>query len=115
MHGNAVYVDKDNITWQGIFVEGQFDSKIQKKLQAEKALKDKVSGFEQSCQGFFSEFIDCFNKSDKKTFKDNLGPFFGSTEQCIDFINVPAYPKFEDKAPEKWNELVTAIKDATDS
>ena len=32
MHGDGVYIDSDRITWTGIFVNGQFDSKIQKKL-----------------------------------------------------------------------------------
>lgn len=46
MDGDGVYVDADQITWTGIFVEGQYDSKIQKKLQAEKVIKDKIAGFE---------------------------------------------------------------------
>ena len=28
MNGDGVYVDAERITWTGIFVEGQFDSKI---------------------------------------------------------------------------------------
>ena len=28
MHGDGVYIDADKITWTGIFVEGQYDSKI---------------------------------------------------------------------------------------
>jgi hypothetical protein len=46
MHGDGVYIDADKITWTGIFVEGQFDSKIQKKLQAEKVIKDKIIAFQ---------------------------------------------------------------------
>jgi len=46
MHGEGVYIDSDKINWTGIFVNGQYDSKIQKKLQAEKILKDKISAFE---------------------------------------------------------------------
>ena len=38
MDGDGVYVDAERITWAGIFVNGQFDSKIQKKLQAEKVI-----------------------------------------------------------------------------
>lgn len=32
MNGEGVYIDSDKITWTGIFVNGQYDSKIQKKL-----------------------------------------------------------------------------------
>ena len=28
MNGEGVYIDSDNITWNGIFVDGQYDSKI---------------------------------------------------------------------------------------
>mmetsp|Transcript_541 Transcript_541/g.1053 ORF Transcript_541/g.1053 Transcript_541/m.1053 type:complete len:94 (+) Transcript_541:197-478(+) len=28
MHGEGVYIDSSKTTWTGIFVEGQFDSKI---------------------------------------------------------------------------------------
>ncbi len=32
MHGDGVYVDSDQVRWEGIFVNGTFESKIQKKL-----------------------------------------------------------------------------------
>lgn len=38
-----------------------------------------------------------------------MGPLFGSSETCIDYVNVAAFPKFEDKPPEKWNEAITTI------
>jgi len=53
MDGEGCYVDADKITWNGIFVEGQYDSKIQKKLQAEKVVKDKINQFEQNSKSFF--------------------------------------------------------------
>ena len=36
MHGEGVYVDADATPWEGIFVNGSYESKIQKKLKAEK-------------------------------------------------------------------------------
>ena len=41
MHGDGLYIDKAGMNWNGIFVKGVFDSKIQKKLQAEKQVRDK--------------------------------------------------------------------------
>ena len=32
MHGDGVYTDADQVRWEGIFVNGTFESKIQKKL-----------------------------------------------------------------------------------
>ena len=53
-------------------------------------------------------FSEAFVKSDKKTFKDNLGPFFATPDVCIDFVAEP-YSKYEERAPDKWNELIKAI------
>ena len=36
MHGNGKYIDNDGIEWDGIFVNNNFESKIQKKLQTER-------------------------------------------------------------------------------
>lgn len=105
MHGDGVYIDADRITWTGIFVDGQYDSKIQKKLQAEKVIKDKIAEYEKKARVFSDQFQEAFGKSDKKTFKDNLAPFFGTTETCVDYVNLEAFPKFEDKPADKWNEL----------
>ena len=113
MSGEGVYIDSDKITWTGIFVNGQYDSKIQKKLQAEKILKDKISSFEIKAKNFFTTFDEAFAKSDKKTFKDNLGPFFGTSDTCIDYVNVETFPKFEDRPADKWNEIVKAIFEDT--
>ena len=33
MHGDGTYIDADQIKWEGIFVNGSYESKIQKKLQ----------------------------------------------------------------------------------
>jgi len=114
MHGNGVYIDSDKINWTGIFVDGQFDSKIQKKLQAEKVIKDKIVKFESHAKTFFEQFTEAFAKSDMKTFKDNLSPFFGHSDTCIDFVNLDTFPKFEDRVPDKWNELFKSMPDESD-
>lgn len=111
MHGEGVYVDRDRVTWTGIFVDGQYDSKIQKKLQTEKILKDKIDSFERASRVFFEQFAEAFGKSDKKTFKDNLMPFFGTSDACIDYVNLDVYPKYEDRAPDKWNEALKTVNE----
>ena len=42
MDGSGVYIDADKITWDGIFVKGQFDSRVQKRLIADKVIEDKI-------------------------------------------------------------------------
>jgi hypothetical protein len=49
-----------------------------------------------------------FAKSDKKTFKDNLAPFFATSDQCVELVAEP-YPKYEERAPDKWNELFKSV------
>jgi hypothetical protein len=63
------------------------------------------------CVVFFGLFKEAFGKSDKKTFKDNLSPFFGTNEMCGEFIKSSVWPKFEDKLPEKWNDIFNMIND----
>jgi len=105
MHGEGTYTDTEGIRWPGIYVEGTFESKLQKKLQAEKIIKEKRRHFEERARDFFQAFADAFAKSDKKTFKDNLSPFFATAETCGEFVAPETpYPKFEEKLPDKWNE-----------
>ena len=105
MHGDGVYIDSDQVKWQGIFANGSFESKIQKKLHAEKILKEKMKAYEEKAKEFFIHFAESFAKSDKKTFKDNLLPYFANAEHCGEFLSDP-YPKYEEKQPDKWNEWI---------
>mmetsp|Transcript_23134 Transcript_23134/g.30828 ORF Transcript_23134/g.30828 Transcript_23134/m.30828 type:complete len:135 (+) Transcript_23134:135-539(+) len=42
MHGEGTYIDAEGVSWHGIFVNGSFESKIQKKLKADKELLDRI-------------------------------------------------------------------------
>ena len=53
MSGEGSYVDADGVKLQGIFVKGTFESKIQKKLIAEKELQDKVNRYKTKAMVFF--------------------------------------------------------------
>lgn len=89
-------------------MNGTFESKIQKKLQADKILKEKRKLYEEKAKEFFTRFLEAFAKSDKKTFKENLSPFFATLEHVQEFVTDP-YPKFEEKQPDKWNEWLKLI------
>ncbi len=103
MHGEGVYTDAEGIRWEGIFVDGGFESKLQKKLQAERLIKEKRRQYEEKARDFFPHFGEVFAKADKKTYKDMLSPFFATADACGEYFSEP-YPKFEDKQPDKWNE-----------
>lgn len=57
---------------------------------------------------FFVNFAEAFGKSDKKTFKDNLGPYFATAEHCSELVAEP-YAKYEERAPDKWNDLIKSV------
>ena len=59
---------------------------------------------------FFTEFFDAFAKSDKKTYKENLSPFFATADTCMDFCAEP-YVKFDEKPADKWNDLLKNMFD----
>jgi hypothetical protein len=69
MHGEGLYIDIDGVKWEGIFINGSYESKIQKKLKVEKEIDDKVQGFESKARNFFVQFAETFAKSEKKDFK----------------------------------------------
>lgn len=54
--------------------------------------------------------MEIFGKSDKKSYKDNLGMFFASVETNIDYVNEP-YTKYEERPPDKWNDIIKAISE----
>lgn len=108
MHGIGTFIDADKVEWSGIFVNGSFESKIQKKLKAEKELKDKINEYKDKAVSFFTHFFEVFAASDKKTFKENLPPFFANAETCIDFVAEP-YTKYEERTPDKWNDLLKQL------
>lgn len=72
-------------------------------------MKVKIASFETASKVFFDQFTESFTKSDKKTFKDNLMPFFGTQDTCNDYVNVDLFSKYEDKAPDKWNEALKNV------
>ena len=69
---------------------------------------DKIKEYKFKAVRFFTMFAEQFAKSDKKTFKDNLTPMFGSAETCGEFVGEP-YSKYDERAPDKWNDLIKAI------
>merc|ERR1712167_533771 len=102
MHGKGKYIDCDGMVWEGIFINGSYESKVQKKLQVEKEIQDRVDSYKEKAKTFFTGFLETFAKSDKKTFKDNLSPFFATPESAADFCAEP-YARFEERPPDKWN------------
>ncbi len=108
MSGEGIYIDIDKVKWEGIFINGSYESKIQKKLRVEKEIEDKVFEYQIKARNFFTDFLNAFALSEKKkNLKEVLSAYFASPDSCIDFVQEP-YSKFEERSPEKWNELLRA-------
>jgi len=118
MHGEGYYLDKQGTKWEGIltfiypiglFVKGTFHSTKQRELRWEKELLELQNRAEAAGVAFFDAFEEVYQRSDKKTFKENLGPFFVGKEGCR-HVKAEGYPKLEDLAPDRWQELVHFAK-----
>ena len=72
---------------------------------------DRVEEYKTKAQGFYAAFLEVFAKSDKKSYKDNLAGFFATAETCIDYVQEP-YTKYEERLPDKWNEIFKAIQES---
>jgi hypothetical protein len=59
-------------------------------------MKKKEAEIIENCKTYFQRFQEAFAKSDKKTFKENLLPFFSAGDDIKLLIKEP-YPKFEEK------------------
>jgi hypothetical protein len=112
MHGEGVFTDIDGNKWEGIhnqfsfyiegiFVEGVYQSKLQKQLKHERMMKKIEKELLEDSSQFFSKFEHAFSISDKKTFKEHLLPFFAIQEEVKSYYREP-YPKYEERTPDKW-------------
>lgn len=110
MHGEGTYVDKNGTKWQGEFVDGTFQSKIQKKLKFDKMIAQKKVEIEKAAKGFLTHFKTLCETTDKKAIKDALLPSFSNS--CLEDLRVhlkEPFVKYEEKKPEQWQDLITFL------
>ena len=111
MHGDGKFLDGTQTPWEGIFVNGGFDSKVQKLLRVEKHRKSIVRACRAQTLKWFTDFFETFQKSDKKTYKDNLATFFAKEEEVAEYYS-GVICKYEEKLPpEKWKDLLSVAWD----
>lgn len=110
MHGRGCYTDTDGVTWEGVFLNGTFDSTIQKRLLAEFIQKQKVSELEMLGTEVLAEVKRAF-QGEKKGWKESFGKYLVTNPQEMDkFVSEP-YAKYEERTADKWNELITQLLD----
>ncbi len=109
-HGPGTFADLDGVQWKGEFVHGSYDSKNQKKLQAERAIKNQIEDVKKSARAIFPAFIEAHGQTEKKSYKEVLGAYFGTNDTVAEFINEP-YTKADEKPWEKWVAAFTMLRD----
>jgi len=105
MHGSGKYLDINGVMWAGEFRDGHFISKDQARLKEEKRILKKVNKLKEAPHIFTKLWDEAFLKVDKKNAKEILSPLFAKVENMGIYVK-ENYPKFDDKAPEKWNEAI---------
>ena len=76
LHGEGVYIDREGLKWEGEFVNGLFQSKMQKILKNQKLINNKQLLIIESANQIFNKYLHLYSISDKKTLKDNLNNFY---------------------------------------
>ena len=71
MNGTGVYTDPQGVEWEGIFINGTYDSTIQKKLKAEHEEKLKIEELKMIGLEQLAEFKKVFSL-EKKFWKENF-------------------------------------------
>ena len=71
----------------------------------EKTLDEKVDYAKQSSMQWFSEFSFVFGRSKEENYSENLTPYFATLQTCGEYVN-EVYSRFEDRSPEKWNQII---------
>ena len=71
----------------------------------------KEAQINQAVNDYLTRFSTTYAKSDKKTYKENLLPFFATQEEVKLYIKDP-FPKYEERAPEKWEDAFTNLRNS---
>lgn len=113
MHGKGIYTDTNSLIWEGVFLNGSFDSTIQKRLKDEFEEKQKVEDLIRETVTFVAEARARTFTTDKKAWKDNIIRLLvvNGQEQVERFIVEP-YCRFEERTADKWNDLLGQLQDA---
>ena len=88
-------------SYLGIFVDGVYQSKMQKQLKHERMMNKIEQEIKEDVVKFFPKFEAAFTSGDKKTWKEHLLPFFATQEEVKSYMREP-FPRYEEKKPDQW-------------
>eukprot|EP00742_Colponemidia_sp_Colp-10_P003536 GILJ01003767.1.p1 GENE.GILJ01003767.1~~GILJ01003767.1.p1 ORF type:complete len:325 (-),score=32.09 GILJ01003767.1:110-1036(-) len=110
MHGQGIYTHRDGSRWRGIFVNGEYSSHEQEKLQLAvedkkaKVMTDTVSQLLTECAGMLVD-------DSKMEELDRLLLIPETDTSFADLVEGP-FPKLSDFSREKWLSMMNHLKTA---
>ena len=108
MFGSGKYLDTEDVGWSGEFRNGSYHTKEQSSLNEEKRVLDKIESMKKIPEEFYKIWDETLTKSDKTNIKDNMSVFFGREDNIGKYVK-ENFPKYEEKAPDKWNEALKFV------
>ena len=110
MSGRGVYTDPYGTPWEGVFINGTFDSTIQKRLKAEYEEEQKISALKTVASAQITEMKKVF-ALEKKTWKEHFSKFIISNLEDVDRLVGEPFARWEDRNGDKWNDVLTQLMD----
>ncbi|CAG9314971.1 unnamed protein product [Blepharisma stoltei] len=108
MHGEGIYTDPYGVDWKGIFVNGTYDSTVQKRLKAEYEEERKVFALKKIGSGLIAEFKKAFS-GEKKTWKEQFTKNLVGIPEDVDKFVAEPYSRWEERTGDKWNDLLNQL------
>lgn len=103
MHGVGTYTDPKGVEWEGIFIDGTYDSSIQKELRTQHTVRVKVEELKETASEALNEFKKVFS-TEKKQWKEGLSKFLAA-EDAEEYVSDP-FTRWEERNGDKWNDLL---------
>ncbi|OMJ85777.1 hypothetical protein SteCoe_12846 [Stentor coeruleus] len=110
MSGRGTYFDPYGVPWEGVFINGTFDSTIQKRLKAEYEEEQKIIALKHVAAVQIGEMKKVFSL-EKKTWKENFMRFVITNLEEVDRLVAEPFARWEDRNGDKWNDVITQLLD----
>ena len=110
MHGLGVYIDEKGGEWEGVFIDGSYESKIQKELKAQYDREQLILRLKSEGLAKLQEFMSTF-EGDKKAWKENFNKYLVTNPEEVEELVSEPYSRWEERNGDKWGDLLRKLVD----
>lgn len=113
MEGIGTYTDENGMDWSGIYMDGTYDSQIQKRLESERIVNQKCEAIQLSAMTYMGQTCRAVFEKEKKTWKVGINELlaFNQSDVALQYVTEP-FSKFEERPPDKWKDVIDILNDA---